>query len=281
MSALEREFGDWRIACLPQDGARISLLQYKGFDLLTPAPETFRAPQHDYGAYEERPVYGYDDCFPSVAACRFPGLDWEVPDHGEVCWLPWQVSEQPDGLLCQVESKRLPLTLSRRLTFQENQLEWHFKLENHGGSPVTVQHVMHPLMPIRAFTALRLPEFECAWDDIGAQSLPWITPAEAEAQLLATPEGTTRMWFLQNIKEGRVTANLVNGMHWIQEWPAALFPSLALWWNYGAYPDEDGLRRYECALEPVPGKVSHLEAAGGLTLPANQSMDWRIKWILR
>jgi len=81
-------FKHWFVRYAPSDGGRIGILRYKGIDLLTTAPDCFKPPLEDFGAYELRPVYGYDDCFPSVSACRYPGLTWEVPDHGEVCWLP-------------------------------------------------------------------------------------------------------------------------------------------------------------------------------------------------
>lgn len=281
MSFIRIERGRWRIECIPDDGARISRLQYDGFDLLTRAPDSFRPPSRNYGAYETRPVYGYDDCLPSVSACRFPGLDWEVPDHGEVCWLPWSVMEKPDGLLCKVESQRLPIIFIRRLAFADHAVEWHFRLENKGHAPLTVQHVMHPLMPVRSVASLRLPVFAGAWDELGDQSLPLHSPEAVAAALTDTPAGITRMWFLQKIEKGCVEARFHNGMTWRQEWPAPLFPTLAIWWNHGAYPDETGLRRHECALEPVPGALSDLALAGGLTVPAKDRLNWTVKWMIR
>jgi hypothetical protein len=58
--------GRWTLDCSLADGARIGRLQFDGIDLLTRAPAAFRPPAGDYGDYELRPVYGYDDCFPTV-----------------------------------------------------------------------------------------------------------------------------------------------------------------------------------------------------------------------
>ncbi len=45
----------------PDDGARIGRLSYKGMDLLTTPLEQKQVPAKDYGKFETRPVYGYDD----------------------------------------------------------------------------------------------------------------------------------------------------------------------------------------------------------------------------
>ncbi|NQT91889.1 MAG: hypothetical protein HQ559_03940, partial [Lentisphaerae bacterium] len=66
--------GKWEVECVAGDGGRISRLSFAGRDLLTGPPADFRPPTLDYGTYEERPVYGYDDCLPTVVACEYPGM---------------------------------------------------------------------------------------------------------------------------------------------------------------------------------------------------------------
>ena len=67
--------GSWRMECDLADGARIRRLRFQEADLLTAKPEAFRPPQADYGRYETRPVFAYDDCFPTVEQCaHWPDL---------------------------------------------------------------------------------------------------------------------------------------------------------------------------------------------------------------
>ncbi|MDZ7718302.1 MAG: hypothetical protein U5K72_05720 [Balneolaceae bacterium] len=110
----------WFVEFEPDDGARISRLCYHGFDLLTTGPDHFKPPSKDFGEYETRPVFGYDDCFPSVEACRYPGLEWVVPDHGELCWLEWNAEVQSDKIVFSVESEVLPIIFKRTLHFKNS-----------------------------------------------------------------------------------------------------------------------------------------------------------------
>ena len=89
MDLISAQYGPWEVECLPADGARLHALRFAGRDLLTGPPERFQPPEQDFGEYETRPVYGYDDCFPSVDPSDLPGHPGiRIRDHGELCWLP-------------------------------------------------------------------------------------------------------------------------------------------------------------------------------------------------
>lgn len=127
------QFGPWEVESRPNDGGRLTALRYCGQDLLTVAPSNFRPPFSDYGRYETRPVYGYDDCFPTVDACNFPGREWAVPDHGELCWLAWDMTRGEDCLRFRCQSEKLPVVFERLLKFTSTSVEWRFKVANSGG----------------------------------------------------------------------------------------------------------------------------------------------------
>ena len=115
MDTVEFQCGNWQLQCLPDDGARISKLRFSGLDLLTARPDNFRPPSVDYSKYEIRPVYGYDDCFPTVDACKSPIDDSDIADHGHLCWLPWQVETSGNSLHCEVVEETLNIQFSRTL----------------------------------------------------------------------------------------------------------------------------------------------------------------------
>lgn len=227
--------------CLLADGARLRRLQYDGVDLLTTPPAVFRPPSRDYGRYETRPVYGYDDCFPTVDPCD----DW--PDHGELCWLPWRGSIKE----CSVHSEKWPVVFTRRLTFGERSLLWSFAAANHGDQPLAAQHVMHALMPLDQITAtdLALPE---------------------------VPPGKYEMLFLP--ATGQFTLTFRAGLRLRVTFDPKLFPTVGVWLNNNGYPDEDGCRRCECAFEPTPGKTSRLSDGTTMILPPRGELTWQVKW---
>ncbi len=243
-----RKFGPWEIECDLADGARIGRLRYAGVDLLTAAPATFRPPTKDYGRHETRPVYGYDDCFPTVETCD----DW--PDHGELCWLKWTGSETE----CSVRSQRMPVTFTRRLEFSERALMWSFRATNDGDRALPVQHVMHPLMPL---------------DDIAKIELPALTK-----NLVALPRGSAEMLYVTDLREGRFAVRYRQGLRLTVTFSRELFPTIAIWWNNSGYPDEEGCRRNECAFDPAPGKITRLADGTTMRLPARGWLDWQVKW---
>lgn len=282
MDALSRTFGDWEVVVLPKDGARIARLAFRGQELLTDAPRGFRAPSRDYGKYETRPVYGYDDCFPTVDACPYPGGTWEVPDHGELCWLPWDVRWGGSSLVCTARSRAMPVLFTRTLEFSADAIDWMFEVENQGAEEAVFQHVMHPLMPPGSIQNIDLPEFHAVLGDDAAPVTGLERPADVRASLLGQPDGTARMLFLQRVSAGLVQLRFESGLGLSVEFRHELFPTLGIWWNNGGYPDEDGIRRRECAFEPISGRTSQLASAHAegeaLSAAPGDSTRWSVRW---
>jgi hypothetical protein len=251
-----QRIGRWEMACNLADGARIGRLRYHGVDLLTGEPAGFRPPQSNFGHYETRPVYGYDDCFPTVEACG----SW--PDHGEVCWRPW--SGAPTE--CTVASALAPLRLTRRLAFEGARLRWSFAVDNDGPAPFPVQHVMHALMPMHEIDAIELPSGQ------GCDA------RQIAADLLALPSGNVRMLYQKGLTNGVVRLGFLGGLWLTMRFPSDIFPTLGIWWNNRGYPNEHGLHRSECAFEPTPGQDSMLAHGTTMTVPAQGQLAWQIDW---
>jgi hypothetical protein len=275
-------FGPWKVTFDCSDGARINSLIYDETELLTTEPAAFRAPEKDYGEYETRPVYGYDDCFPSVNVCPYPGTMWQVPDHGEICWLNWEAARQKNRLVFSVDSNNLPVNFVREMCFGKNDLTWIFTVSNRSDRILPFQHVMHPLMPLADIRDMELPEFRVAFDEIARKKIDLKNAGDVRKFLLSRPSRTTNMLFLQNVKKGQISWTYRSGLSIEAKFPVKLFPAVGIWWNNDAYPDEDGCRRNECAFEPIPGMTSTLTEAidskDHQVVEPGQSTGWRIKW---
>jgi hypothetical protein len=281
----EARFGPWKVIFDPEDGARINSLIYEETELLTTQPDDFRAPEQDYGEYETRPVYGYDDCFPSVNVCTYPGTNWLVPDHGELCWLAWQVARQNNHLLFSVDSENLSLNFKREMHFTDNELTWIFTVTNNDNRALPFQHVMHPLMPLSEICDMKLPEFGVTYDEIAKKNIDLSDSKSVKDFLLSRPVGTTNMLFLQNVKEDQMSWTYKSGLCVEAVFPVDKFPSIGIWWNNNAYPDENGCRRNECAFEPIPGMTSTLtdavESGDHLSVGPDQRFSWQILWRIK
>ena len=254
-------------------------MMFGGYDLFTPAPEGIRAPEEDCGLYETRPVYGYDDCFPTVDPCVYPDEQWHVPDHGELCWLEWSVEERKSCVVFKVVSKALPVTFSRAMHFRKNTLTWRFKVENRGARALPFIHVMHPLMDPGLVRALHTPECDVMINEATNEPIMCKTIGE---YLVQRPDGTAEMVLLRGIKEGKVCAVFSNGLKLTVLFPSDLFPTLGIWWNNGGYPRSEGARRREWAIEPIPGSCSSLACcwADGtcLSVRGGDTLVWDVVW---
>jgi len=275
-------FGPWKIIYNPEDGGRIDNLLYNMTELVTTEPLKFHPPKKDYGEYELRPVYGYDDCFPSVDSCNYPGSNWKVPDHGELCRLAWDVKTETDRMIFSVDSKNLPICFKREMRFTESELIWVFEVYNKGDEPQPFQHVMHPLIPLSEITEIKLPEFESIFNEIAQKNIDLSTPEDIKTYLFNQPRGSTNMLFLRNIKKGLMSWKYQSGLCIEATFPENQFPSIGIWWNNFGYPDEDDCRRNECAFEPIPGDNSILskafEAEKHLMVLPGETYNWEIHW---
>lgn len=279
------QFGRWRVGYAAEDGARLTSLSFDDLSLLAGAPRDFRAPTRDYGKYETRPVYGYDDCFPTVDACSYPSPlgrgGWSVPDHGELCWLPWTVKVAQDELHFEVESKALPLRFVRVMRFTASGIEWRFEIKNEGEEALPFMHVMHALLPLENVARVELPAFSEVMDEVRGMVVTFRDVTEV-AEALSRMRLEAEMFLLRGVKQGQYVVRFRSGQTLRVTYPAEVFPTLGIWWNHEGHPDEDGLRRMECALEPIAGRWSSLEkslAEGDVQMAEpGRSTEWTIRW---
>ncbi len=268
MSTINYSDEEWVCACNPADGGRLTQLSWRGIPLLTEADPGFVPGD----GFESRPVYGYDDCFPAVAAQE------GIPDHG-FCWsMQAEGVRLDDGLVCTFvfpEGHRL----HRRLRFEEGKLAWLFRVENPGDRDLRVQHVMHALMPPSVIQSIRVPLCAECVDSLQNEA---ISPEAAQNPLALCAEGSARMWLLRGIVSGDVELQLRSGHHLRIRFDVKRFPTLGLWIDRGGYPAH--APRQEIAVEPIPGPSGSLEDAldrgQALRVPARGELEWEIEWSL-
>jgi hypothetical protein len=279
---VEADFGKWHIECLPEDGARISVLNYSGINLLTSEIFPFIKPERNYGEYELRPVYGYDDCFPTVDKCIFPGHNFECRDHGKLYLQKWDVKIENSGLVCSTICPEPEAFFTRKLSFTRNTLTWYFEVKNNSQNPLPFIHVMHALMPLKNIKNIELTNYKRVFDEIQSIYLNLKNPMDIINHLMNLKEGEYKMLILNEIRHGNIKLEFKNGIKLRIEYDAEIFPSLGIWWNNGAYPCEDGLRRNECAFEPIPGTCSNLEKSFNdgvyLCVDPFETFNWKIRW---
>jgi hypothetical protein len=283
MNILKAAFNDWAIEYLPEDGARISILKFCGHDLLTSEPVVFKPPLKFSGEYETRPVFGYDDCFPTVDACPYPGKKFNCRDHGEICWQKWQTEIRGSSLICSTDCLHPVVNFKRIMIFEGNILTWRFEVLDLSAERSAFLHVMHALLPLHKIVDLEIPACRKIYDEVNSRETGLKSSSELGEYLLAFQPGSFGMFLLRDISEGFVKLTFAKGLKLDIRFDPLLFPTLGIWWNKGGYP-ESGQLRTECAFEPLPGTCSDLSKSFKdgvyLSVMPGEKLCWDIIWTI-
>ncbi len=130
-SALEAVF-------LPEDGGKLVsiIANQDGFEFLcqNPAPDYTRL-AYD-GSYVASECASWDDMFPTIdpytpTEGEYAGVTY--PDHGEVCRLPMEVSQDGDALTFSCTSRLFRITYTKTIRAEEDgALALTYHIQNHG-----------------------------------------------------------------------------------------------------------------------------------------------------
>lgn len=154
-----------RVVVIPLLGAKIvSLLDKRTGGEWLAGPGTRPLKPLEYGAaFERQDMSGWDEMFPTISACPYPGPGpahgVALPDHGEVWALPWTVEEAAAGSLrLSVAGRALPYTLARTLSLSApDTLLFQYHLTNHDPEPLPYLWTAHPQFACGAGARIVLP----------------------------------------------------------------------------------------------------------------------------
>ena len=128
-----------RAVLLPAYGGKMASLVDKrsGREFLVQAPDGKYKKLEYAGDYVAAECSGFDDMFPTIDAWAYDKHPWQgivMPDHGEVCGLPWAYDVERESLHCWVYGVRFPYRLDRWLRFETDGL-------------LTIRYKVHNLSP--------------------------------------------------------------------------------------------------------------------------------------
>jgi len=153
MAVRESEIGGWRSVTVENEALRLTVLPDKGadiyelVDLASGVDPLFKgpwgllppgsAPREGSGDVEFLWNYegAWQELFPNVnEAASYGGR--QIPFHGEVATLPWDVqAEGPEALRCSVRCRETPFRLERLIRLQEDQFLLDETVTNESDDP--------------------------------------------------------------------------------------------------------------------------------------------------
>jgi galactose mutarotase-like enzyme len=160
---LESEY--LRTVVVPEMGAKLVSLFDKRNQLewlVDPGSRPFKLVPYG-AAFENQDMSGWDEMFPTIVACAYPG-DGEkfgvpLPDHGEVWAMPWEHEPATPGeLKVSVVGKALPYRLTRTLSYSEaTTLKMQYELNNLGQKRIAYIWAAHPQFTCGDQAEIKLP----------------------------------------------------------------------------------------------------------------------------
>lgn len=256
---------------LPALGGKISSLTFDGHELLQQPllPYAERTPTM---GFEESDASGWDECLPSVAACRITtqGGGVNIPDHGDLWRIPWTtLTATSDQLVLRAKATSMPLLVDRTATVTENVFRLSYSVHNHSSVYVPYLWSAHPLFQVEQGDRLILPEEVqeltlegSSGDRLGksGSQIPWpIAPlpdgGEVDLSIAGTyADNTGDKLFTSVLSERWCTLERPSiGLRLRLEFDTSVSPILGLWLCYGGWPEGAAKRQYCIAMEPCSG----------------------------
>lgn len=226
-------------------------------------PEQREGPPAGYGAsFHEADICGWDEMMPTIDACALSTAtgDVELPDHGEVWSVPWEViSRDDEHVSLAVTGRALPYRFERTLRLVgESHLRLDYRLETSASESFPVLWAAHPY--VRWLPGCRIevpssiervvdvhpsPQGEVAWDGSLASFLDH------------APEGQGRkVWCLPDDRPAEVGVQDADGGALWVTWDPDEVPYLGIWFDARAVSSSRAV-----AIEPATGYYDDLARA--------------------
>jgi len=269
-----------RVVTTPAIGAKIvSIIDKKANHewLLPPFNRPF-VPLNYGASFVAQDMSGWDEMLPTIDSCNYPvpgafeGI--QLPDHGEVWSLPWDVTGiQADELTVAVTGRALPLRMTRTMRVVNVQtIRFEYDVLNTGNEEMVMLWAAHPQFKIDTKTRIILPPEVSTvinvvetddWGVIG-RLYDWPQTQTQKGQLfdldrIKDSDLHKYRKFYLSPKQSVGWAALAQSSagHWLRlNWDAARIPYLGIWVDQAAIGD-----RSTIAIEPSTGFYDHLARA--------------------
>jgi galactose mutarotase-like enzyme len=303
--AVTVDTGPLTLSLIPGLGGKISSLRDKrnGREWLWRHPRmAYAQVPHGSNYITRADTGGWDECFPSVAPCRYPLAPWqgaEIQDHGEL-WsqtarLEIETLNDSVKLKTTWQGVVLPYVFERTITLSKGSAIIHsdYIVHNQSDAPLPFIWCAHPLLAIEPGMTLHLPA--------GATFNIWASvPPDLLEQERQAPSGTLpidsasrsidctlqrtgralKIWS-NPLNDGQASLRASDGALQMR-WDVAKLPQVAVWMNLGAWAGDGGEPYFNLGLEPCIGAQDSLEQAVNElnlyeTVPAGGEYRWSME----
>lgn len=300
--------GESTVTILPRFGGKIASIRMDGRELLQ-GPLTRIRTRTRTMRFEQGDASGWDECLPSVAACRVAteAGTAEIPDHGDLWRVEWVQMEPGTGqsgakpnssVTVSGRCFSLPLELERRVDLRETEmglrLTCSYTVRNLGQHRVPWLWSAHPSFATEKGDRIVLPEtirslrLEGSGGGRlgkGGEMVDWpiarvtgggnrdLSIAEA-----ADSDIGDKLFAgpLDRSESWCVLERKAAGLRIRVNFDTKVTPYLGLWICYGGWPEKPGPKQMCVAIEPATAPVDSLAITGRWSrlLAPGESLSW-------
>jgi hypothetical protein len=259
---------------LPEIGGKMISLKRNesGHEFLLQPPSGKSYRRSRWGTpFEESDTSGFDECVPTVSACRYPHAPFAgqpLPDHGELWSAEWEHELDGHALLLKAKGLRLPYEFSKRIALQNSDLTLRYEFNNRGEFPLKYLWSSHPLLAAEAGAQVILPPsvsdvylHSSRHNRLGKTGSRISWPGNGIGKVEGPHLGSADKLFATGLKDGCCAFYKPQADESITfRFDPALVPHVGIWMSQGGWP-EPGPGHFTVALEPCNGYPDSLEEA--------------------
>lgn len=292
-----------KVVFLPQIGGKMIKLINKRTGtnfLLGPQNKERNYKKAFHGApFQNYDVSGFDECFPTIAACTFKtkhGSEIIFPDHGQLWSKPWQYSiTEDDTFIRTAKGINWNYAFSKKVHLEENRFIIDYLVQNNEDEPLPYIWAAHPLLNVEPGDEIYLTDeiqnLHLYWSNdlnLGAnvEELEWpLIDGQIDYSVVPNRD------FNKAVKlfSGKLSEPVWASLHkpkskesFLITFDSPEIPFLGVWLCYGGWPENSKDKHLTIALEPTnaPGdRMTDLmrENKCGVLLP-HQISEWQVEF---
>jgi len=275
---------------LPFSGGRIQSIRFLGKEyLMQKLGKDFIVPEYDTN-YLDGELSGFDDMFPTITACGYPGGVWDgvrLPDHGEVWALAFSSKIVDSTLKLGVHGVRLPYLFEKQISLGDSRIVIDYCARNLSPFPMKYIWAAHPSFILEEGTSLQLPYAKSIMNAYGGckylgafgEIHPWNVSNDSRDLSLLSPEqrSCNKYYVWNELERNETIIEYPNGDSITVSCDVEKVPYLGVWVDEMGFGDGS----MACIVpEPCTGAFDSTALADTFgkvaQLPPNGEHTWRL-----
>ena len=259
--ALEINTGNLTGLFLPKYGAKLASLKDNktGREILAQASGKNYKKLEYAGDYVAAECSAFDDMFPTCdkyRSDRFPWQGTELPDHGEVCGLPWKYETEYDKIHMTVFSPRFGYRMEKWISAKDGKLIIDYKAVNNTDFELDFLYGAHCMIAAEEGAVINTEfpvgsEATLMFDQSGKRGKycsPFVWKENSGITPPSSDKSNYKIFFDKPAEEGWCTYTYRDGSRFRFCYTPDRLRYLGIWFNWG---ELKGL--YNFAFEPCSG----------------------------